>query len=76
MGWLATRESTSRNHANGSTPARFQEATKLRSTALVFPPWPLPKNVQLFRPLDGAIQDIVGRKGAAAIAPARAGAAD
>jgi len=32
------RESTSWNQANGSTPQRLQEATKLRSTAAVFPP--------------------------------------
>ena len=44
------RESTSWNQANGSTPDRLQEATKLRSTAAVLPPLSLPKNVQLPRP--------------------------
>src|ERR1019366_5254535 len=44
------RESTSWNHANGSTPHRLQEAMKLRSTAAVLPPLSLPKNVQLPRP--------------------------
>ena len=43
--------STSWNQANGSTPHRLQEATKLRSTAAVLPPLSLPKNVQLPRPL-------------------------
>ena len=43
------RESTSWNHANGSTPHRLQEAMKLRSTAAVLPPLSLPKNVQLPR---------------------------
>jgi hypothetical protein len=33
------------------TLARWQEATKLRSTAAVLPPWSLPKNIQLFRPV-------------------------
>ena len=50
MGWEAMRESTSLNQANGSTPARWQEATKLRNTAAVLPPWSLPKKVQLRRP--------------------------
>ena len=44
------RESTSENHANGSTLHRLQEAMKLRSTAAVLPPLSLPKNVQLPRP--------------------------
>ena len=35
---VAMRESTSRNHANGSTPHRLQEAMKLRNTAAVLPP--------------------------------------
>ena len=50
IGWQAMRESTSLNQANGSTPARWQEATKLRNTAAVLPPWSLPKKVQLRRP--------------------------
>ncbi len=44
------RESTSRNQANGSTELRLHMATKLSSTAAVFPPLSLPKNVQLPRP--------------------------
>ena len=44
------RESTSWNQANGSTPHRLQDATKLRSMAAVLPPLSLPKNVQLPRP--------------------------
>src|ERR1044071_3826785 len=44
-------ERTSRNQANGSTRLRLQEAMKLRSTAAVFPPLSLPKNVQLPRPI-------------------------
>jgi len=50
IGWEPMRESTSLNQANGSTPARWQEATKLRNTAAVLPPWSLPKKVQLRRP--------------------------
>src|SRR6266849_6429969 len=50
MGWSAMRESTSRNQANGSIFTSSQEVTKLRSTAAVFPPLSLPKNVQLLRP--------------------------
>jgi hypothetical protein len=50
MGWEAMRESTSLNQVNGSTPARWQEATKLRNTAAVLPPWSLPKKIQLRRP--------------------------
>ena len=50
IGWELMRESTSLNQAKGSTPARWQEATKLRNTAAVLPPWSLPKNVQLRRP--------------------------
>jgi hypothetical protein len=50
MGWSAMRDRTSLNQAKGSTPARWQEATKLRSTAAVLPPPSLPKNSQLFRP--------------------------
>jgi len=38
------------NQANGSIPARWQEATKLRNTAAVLPPWSLPKKIQLRRP--------------------------
>ena len=49
IGWEAMRESTSLNQANGSTPARWQDATKLRNTAAVLPPWSLPKKVQLRR---------------------------
>src|SRR5204862_6445687 len=44
------RESTSWNHANGSTPHRLQEAMKLRSTAAVLPPLSPPKKVQYPRP--------------------------
>jgi hypothetical protein len=44
------RESTSWNHANGSTPHRLQDAMKLRSTAAVLPPLSLPKKVQFPRP--------------------------
>ncbi len=50
IGYGPMRESTSLNQANGSTPARWQEATKLRNTAAVFPPRSLPKKVQLRRP--------------------------
>ncbi|HUE02923.1 MAG TPA: hypothetical protein VMR62_25370 [Bryobacteraceae bacterium] len=50
IGWEAIRDSTSLNQANGSTPTRWQEATKLRKTAAVLPPWSLPKKVQLRRP--------------------------
>jgi hypothetical protein len=35
IGWEPMRESTFLNQANGSTPARWQEATKLRNTAAV-----------------------------------------
>ena len=49
MGWAAMRERTSLNQVKGLTSVRWQEATKLRSTAAVWPPWSLPKNVQLFR---------------------------
>ena len=49
MEYAGTRESTSRNHANGSTPHRLQEAIKLRSTAAVLPPLSLPKKVQFPR---------------------------
>jgi hypothetical protein len=49
MEWPGMRESTSRNQANGSTPARLQEAMKLRNTAAVLPPPSLPKKVQLPR---------------------------
>jgi hypothetical protein len=38
IGWEAIRDSTFWNQANGSTPARWQEATKLRNTAAVLPP--------------------------------------
>ena len=41
------RASTSLNQANGSTLTSSQEAMKLRSTAAVWPPRSLPKNVQL-----------------------------
>jgi len=50
IGWEPMRESASLNQANGSTPARWQEAMKLRNTAAVLPPWSLPKKVQLLRP--------------------------
>jgi hypothetical protein len=49
MECAGTRESTSRNHANGSTPHRLQEAMKLRKTAAVLPPLSLPKKVQFPR---------------------------
>ena len=50
MGRAAMRERTSLNPMKGSTPARWQEATKLRSTAAALPPWSLPKNIQLLQP--------------------------
>jgi hypothetical protein len=37
------RESTSRNHANGSTPLRLHEVIKVRRIAAVLPPASLPK---------------------------------
>ena len=43
IGWEVTRDSTSRNQAKGSAPDRWQEATKVRETAAVLPPWSLPK---------------------------------
>src|SRR5215475_12446334 len=48
MGWEAILERTSLNQVKGSIPIRWQDATKLRSTAAVLPPWSLPKNIQLF----------------------------
>jgi len=50
IGWEAIRDSASWNQAKGSTPARWQEATKLRKTAAVLRPRSLPKNIQLRRP--------------------------
>ncbi len=50
MGWAAMRERISLSQVKGSTPALWQEATKLPSTAAVVPPWSLPKNIQLLRP--------------------------
>ena len=49
MECAGTRDSTSRNQANGSTPHPLQEAMKLRNTAAVLPPPSLPKNIQLPR---------------------------
>ena len=49
MGWVAMRESTSLNQAKGSTPARWQDAVKLRRMAAVVPPRSLPKNIQFLR---------------------------
>src|SRR5437016_1837356 len=51
IGCVATRESTSRNQANGSTAFRLHIAIKLSRTAAVLPPLSLPKNVQLPRPI-------------------------
>ena len=50
-GCIAIRVSTSRNHANGSTPFRLHIAMKLIRIAAVRPPASLPKNVQLPRPI-------------------------
>src|SRR5436305_6201775 len=54
MECAGTRERTSWNHANGSTPHRLQEAMKLRSTAAVLPPLSLPKKTVVIRPSVGA----------------------
>src|SRR5262252_8117890 len=50
------RERTSWSQRNGSSPTRWQVATKLRSTAAVLPPWSLPKKTQLFRPTAKSIR--------------------
>jgi len=42
-----TRESTSRNQANGSSLFSSQEPTKLRRIAIVFQPRSLPRNGRL-----------------------------
>lgn len=49
-GWVAIRDRTSLTHKKGSIAARWQDATKLRSTAAVLPPSSLPKKTQLLRP--------------------------
>jgi hypothetical protein len=50
IGCVMTRDNTSLSQEKGSTPTRWQDATRLRSTGAVLPPSSLPKNVQFARP--------------------------
>ena len=50
IGCVIRRDNTSLSQVKGSTPMRWQDATRLRKTAAVLPPSSLPKNVQFARP--------------------------